>query len=61
MPRLSRRVTAGLSVRVSPETNDLRAQLQETTGLDAGRLIERALEAYKAELERRRTIELDAA
>jgi hypothetical protein len=59
--RQKRRLTAALCVRVSPETNDLRAQLQEKTGLDAGRLIERALEAFRADLERRRTVKLDAA
>jgi len=59
--RPSRRLTAALSVRVSAEANELRFQLQEKTGLDAGRLIERALEAFRADLERHRAVGLDAA
>jgi hypothetical protein len=48
-----RRLTAVCAVRISAEADQLRAELQEITGLPANRLIERSLQALKDDLERR--------
>jgi hypothetical protein len=50
--RRARRLTANCSVRISPKADQLRAELQERTGLPANALIERCLQALKTELDR---------
>jgi hypothetical protein len=47
-----RRLTANCTVRISAEADQLRAELQEATGLPANKLFERCLLAFKADLDR---------
>lgn len=51
---MSGRLTAALTVRVSPEADQLRRELEAEMKLPANRVIEAALHALKEELERRR-------
>jgi hypothetical protein len=55
------RLTANWTVRISPKADQLRGELQQITGLPGNKLVELALEAFKADLEQRRTFGLDAA
>jgi hypothetical protein len=47
-----RRLTAVCAVRISGESDRLRAELQDITGLPANRLVERSFEALKRDLDR---------
>jgi hypothetical protein len=51
---MSGRLTAALTVRVSPEADQLRRELEAEMKLPANRVIEAALHTLKDELERRR-------
>ena len=50
------KLTAALTVRVSPETDQLRRELEAEMKLPANRVIEAALQTLKAELERSRSV-----
>jgi hypothetical protein len=45
-------LTAALAVRISPETDRLRRELQAALKQPANKIVERALVALKAEIER---------
>jgi hypothetical protein len=44
------KLTASLTVRVSPEADQLRRELEQTLNLSANRLVEEALRRLKADL-----------
>jgi hypothetical protein len=46
------KITAQLTVRVSPEVDHLRRELQEAMRLPANRVVEEALRRLKADLDR---------
>jgi hypothetical protein len=50
-------LTAALTVRVSPEADQLRRELQQAMRLPANRVVEAALRALKADLNRGRAAE----
>jgi hypothetical protein len=52
-----RRLTAVCAVRISAEADQLRAELQDRTGLPANRLVEHALEALLDKLNQRKQAE----
>ena len=52
--QMSGRLTAALTVRVTPEADRLRRELEAEMKLPANRVIEAALHTLKAELERSR-------
>jgi hypothetical protein len=45
-------LTAVCAVRISAESDRLRAELQDITGLPANRLVERAFQALRRDLDR---------
>lgn len=49
------KLTAALTVRVSPETDQLRRELEVEMKLPANRVVEAALQTLKAELKRSRS------
>ena len=49
------KLTAALTVRDSPETDQLRRELEAEMKLPANRVVEAALQTLKAELERSRS------
>jgi hypothetical protein len=53
--QMSGRLTAALTVRVSPEADQLRRELEAAMKLPANRVIEAALHTLKDELERRKS------
>jgi hypothetical protein len=59
--QMSGKLTAALTVRVNPEADQLRRELEAEMKLPANRVIEAALHALKAELERRRSIQVEAS
>ena len=56
-----RRLTAVCAVRISAEADQLRAQLQDITGLPANRLVERAFEALRDKLGQPKAAQREAA
>jgi hypothetical protein len=52
---MSSKLTAALTVRVSPEADRLRRELEAEMKLPANRIIEAALQSLKTELERSRS------
>jgi hypothetical protein len=53
---MSGRLTASLTVRVSPEADRLRRELEAEMKLPANRVVEAALHTLKSELERSRSV-----
>jgi hypothetical protein len=53
---MSSKLTAALTVRVSPEADQLRRDLEAEMKLPANRVIEAALQSLKTELERSRSV-----
>jgi hypothetical protein len=54
--QMSSKLTAALTVRVSPEADRLRRELEAEMKLPANRVVEAALHTLKAELERSRSV-----
>jgi hypothetical protein len=52
-------LTAALAVRISPETDRLRRELQTALKEPANKIVERALRALKAEVERRQPMAVE--
>jgi hypothetical protein len=54
--QMSSKLTAALTVRVSPEADRLRRELEAEMKLPANQVVEAALHTLKAELERSRSV-----
>jgi hypothetical protein len=53
---MASRLTAALTVRVSPEADRLRRELEAELNLPANQVVEAALQSLKSELERSRSV-----
>jgi hypothetical protein len=51
------KLTASLNIRVSPEADELRRELQQAMRLPANKIVEEALRSLKADLNRGRAAE----